>query len=76
MDLLFLLLDDIQQLALVRNVLRLLSGIRIASVRSVRLETLDLPTLLHVVLELTGFGLQLLVFGDLFLDLLPELCLH
>jgi len=75
-DLFFLLLDYIQQLTLVSNILRLLEGVRVASIAGVRLESLDLHTLLHVMLKLASFRLQLLVLGDLVLDLFLELTFH
>jgi len=75
-DLLFLLLDDIQQFALVRDVLDLLLGVAVSTLRRVRLETLDLHALLDVVLENARLVLKLLVLHLLLLDLLSEFGLH
>lgn len=74
--LLLLLLDDVEQLALVRNILRFLARIRIASIARVRLQTDDLHALLHLVLKFASHRLQLLVLRDFLLDFFFEFALH
>lgn len=75
-NLLLLLLDDVQQLALVRNILRFLARIRIASIARVRLQTDDLHALLHLVLKFASHRLQLFVLRDFLLDFFLEFALH
>ena len=76
LDLLCLLLDDVHKLALVSDLLDLLRGVLCtAIIPGLRFQTHDLFSLIHILLQLTGLSLQLLIFAQLVLYLLPELLL-
>ena len=77
LDLLCLLLGDVQEFTLVSDFFDLFAGVSLVVAHRIGFETHDLHTLLHLLLELAGAGLQLLRLGALlsyfFLELL--LCL-
>lgn len=68
-----LLLGDIEELALVSNLLDLLGWVSVTIVHGVGFQTHDLLTLVNVTLQLTSRSLQLFAFHLLFFDLFLEL---
>jgi hypothetical protein len=74
-DLFFLLLDHVHQAALVRDLLDLLLRVRVSVVVGLGLQALDLLALLHVLLELASFDLELLILKNLLFDLFAQLSL-
>merc|ERR1712060_56185 len=75
-DFLFLLLDDIEELALVSDLLDSLGGIGSAVLVGVGLEAHDLLPLVHVLLELARLVIELLVLEVLLSDLTLQLRLR
>ena len=74
-DLFLLLLDHVHQAALVRDLLDLLLRVRICVVVCLGLQPLDLLTLLHILLQLTRFDLELLILQNLLFDLFAQFSL-
>merc|ERR1719296_296273 len=75
-DFLFLLLDDIEELALVSDLLDSLGGVGGAVLVGVGLEAHDLLPLVHVLLELARLVVELLVLEVLLPDLTLQLRLR
>jgi len=75
-DFLFLLLDDVEELALVGDLLDSLGGIGSAVLVGVGLEAHDLLPLVHVLLELACLVIELLVLEVLLSDLTLQLRLR
>lgn len=73
LDLLCLLLGNIEELALVSNLLDLLGRVSIAIVHGIRFQAHDLLTLVNVMLQLTSRSLQLFAFHLLFFNLFLKL---
>lgn len=73
---LFLLLDNIEQLPVLACLVELLLTEVLRIAVGVALEPLNLHPLLHRVLELPRFALELLVLNHLLFDLLPQLRDH
>jgi len=72
-DLFLLLLDDVEQLPLVGDISAHLFGALLAGCIRVRLQVVDLLTLLHIMLEHTRLLLESLVLRDLLTNFLLEL---
>ena len=74
-NLLSLLFDNIHKFPLVRDLLDLLGRISDTISARLTLEPHDLLPLVHVLLELSSLGFELLVLSELVLYLFPELFL-
>ena len=74
-DLFLLLLDHVHQAALVRDLLDLLLRVRVCVVVCFRLQPLNLLALLHILLQLTRFDLELLILQNLLFDLFAQFSL-